>query len=406
MKKMKIDRAKFLQEGYLVLREVVPADRLVSLRAESELLVERQKARWVAERAADDPPGGVWETSAQPRLQLGTTPGLVDAATAGFITFWLHENTLGVSRELLQLPQAAVTEMMMMCNPISDRGPAAWHRDIHPFDTAPLQGYIDDIAENGPRYVQWNIPLYDDDVLWVVPGSHLRLNTEAEQRQLDRDPRVPLPLAVQTQLRAGDGVVYITPILHWGSNYSAKLRRTLHGGYCPFTAYADLSFSAHLAEAVREAFAGFARQSARTQDLTETVLRAALAGHGFREGLEALQSGLGDKGKWLLTVYLCKAAGYIHALHNPRAGDVDPALHGSAQNTHATTLNWGPAFAERFSAAEAAALWRRFAGLDAALQTGEHHVAGFQGGPVPYHFNQLPTDLDLDSFVDSWAEKP
>ncbi len=32
MKKMKIDRAKFLQEGYLVLREVVPADRLVSLR--------------------------------------------------------------------------------------------------------------------------------------------------------------------------------------------------------------------------------------------------------------------------------------------------------------------------------------------------------------------------------------
>ncbi|SVD89945.1 uncharacterized protein METZ01_LOCUS442799, partial [marine metagenome] len=33
------------------------------------------------------------------------------------------------------------------------------------------------------------------------------------------------------------------------------------------------------------------------------------------------------------------------------------------------------------------------------------HVAGFQGGPVPYHFNQLPADLDLDSFVDSWAEK-
>ena len=77
MKKMKIDRAKFLQEGYLVLREVVPADRLVSLRAESELLVERQKARWVAERAADDPPGGVWETSAQPRLPSPHAPASV-----------------------------------------------------------------------------------------------------------------------------------------------------------------------------------------------------------------------------------------------------------------------------------------------------------------------------------------
>jgi hypothetical protein len=402
---MKIDRERFLQEGYLVVREVVPEQRLASLRAESELLVERQKVRWVAERGADDPPGGVWETSAQPRLQLGATSGLVDAATAGFIQFWLHENTLGVSRELLQMPQAAVTEMMMMCNPVGDRGPAAWHRDIHPFDTAPLQGYIDDIAENGPRYVQWNIPLYDDDVLWVVSGSHLRLNTEEEQRQLHQDPRVPLPNAVQTQLRAGDAVVYITPILHWGSNYSAKLRRTLHGGYSPFTAYGDLSFSAHLSDAAREAFASFEQQSARAQDLTEAVLRAALGGHGYRDGLEALQPGLGDRGKWLLTVYLCKAAGYIHALKNPQAGDVAQSLHASARNKHPTTLNWGPSFAERFTPTEAAALWRRFAGLDAALQTAEHHVAGFQGGPVPYHFNQLPADLDLDALVESWAEK-
>jgi hypothetical protein len=402
---MQLNRDQFLAEGYLILRGVVPPDRLESLRAESEEMVELQRAIWAAERGVDDPPGGAWETSAQPRLQLSRTPELVDEQTAGFAEFWLHENTLGVSSELLAMPHAANTEMMMMCSPVSDRGPAAWHRDIHPFDTAPLQGYLDDIAENGPRYVQWNIPLYDDDVLWVVPGSHLRLNTEEEQRQLNQDPRVPLPAAVQTHLEAGDGVVYITPILHWGSNYSVRMRRTLHGGYCNFTAYRDLSFTQYLSAEARDTFAGWERQSGRCCDLTAAALRLALAGDatGYLAGLDALQPGIGDKGMWLLTAYLCKAACYIHVLQNPEVEGVAERLRASAEATHPTTLNWGAQFAERFTPAEAAALWQRFAVLDAALQSEEHHVAGFQGGPMPYHFNEMPRNLGLGSFVGGWS---
>ena len=53
--------------------------------------------------------------------------------------------------------------------------------------------------------MQWNIPLYDDDVLWVVPKSHIRRNTEEENRQLTKDNRVPLASGVQTHLNAGDG---------------------------------------------------------------------------------------------------------------------------------------------------------------------------------------------------------
>lgn len=258
---MQLNREQFLQEGYLVLREVVPPERLASLRAESEQLVERRKVRWAAERGPDDPPGGVWETSAQPRLQLGATPELVDEQTAGVVEFWLHDNTLGVSRELLQMPNAGVTEMMMMCNPVSDRGPAA--------------------------------------------------------------------------------------------------------------------------------------------------LRCVLAGDptGYCAGLDALQPGIGDKGKWLLTVYLSKAAAYVHILQNPQVEAVVPALRASAQHSHPTTLHWGPSFAERFTPTEAAALWQRFVGLDIALQSKEHHVAGFQGGPVPYHFNAMPLSLDLESFMHSWSDQ-
>ena len=403
---MQVNRDQFLGEGFAVLPEVVPPDQLDELRAASELLLDRRREIWARERGADDPPGGQWEISRQPRLTISDTPEVVDEETASFVEFWLHDNTHGVSSRLLDMPHAACTEMMMMCSPVKDHGPAMWHRDIHPFDTAPLQGYAEDILENGPRYIQWNIALYDDDVLWVVPGSHVRFATEDEQAQLNTDRTVPLPNAVQTHLKAGDGVAYITPIFHWGSNYSTRLRRTLHGGYSNFSDYPDMRYSEYLSAAARDTFRRWEEQSERCRGLTETALRSVLAGDGagYLAGLDKLQPGIGDKGKWILTAFLCKAACYINVLRNPELEGVAQPLRDSASRHHPTSLNWGPNFAERFSAAEATALWQRFASLDAALQTEEHYVPGFQGASVPYHFNEMPANMDLHSFLAGWSE--
>ena len=158
---MKLNRDEFLETGYLIIKEAVPRDKLESVRQAYETLVNRQRENWKAERAASDPPGGVWEASPQPRLQLSRSPLVdqIDRETAPAVEMWLEENIHGVSTELLNIADGAVTEMMMMCNPVRDHGPARWHRDLHPIDTAPLQGYIDDILEGGPRYVQWNISL-------------------------------------------------------------------------------------------------------------------------------------------------------------------------------------------------------------------------------------------------------
>ena len=71
---MKVNRTQFMEEGYLVLREVVPPEELDALRESYELMVSRQRDIWARERAPNDPPGGVWETSPQPRLQLGRDP--------------------------------------------------------------------------------------------------------------------------------------------------------------------------------------------------------------------------------------------------------------------------------------------------------------------------------------------
>ena len=227
---MRVDQAQFMEQGYLILRNVIPAEQLDAIRRSYEVLVERQKAVWARERQPDDPPGGVWETHQQPRLSH--VEELVDRSTANAVELWLHESTLGVAQQLIRAPELAVTEMMLMCNPVHDHpGGTGWHRDFQPATQAPVEGLTEDLRANGPGYVQWNIPLYDDNVLWVVPGSHLRVNTEAEERQMAEDPQAPLPGGIPVPLNAGDGVVYTNLIWHWGSNYSTRLRRTIHGGH-------------------------------------------------------------------------------------------------------------------------------------------------------------------------------
>ena len=406
---MQINRDQFLEDGYLVLKQIIPSDQLDDLRISYEHLVEKQKVIWSTERSPEAPYGGVWETAAQPRLLLQQSPlaDLIDQQTASAVEIWLHPNTQGVSSKLLGLPNAAVTEMMLMCNPVSDRGPAAWHRDIHPIDTAPLQGYIDDIIETGPRYVQWNIPLYDDDVLWIVPGSHLRPNTDQENSQLRADPRVPLPDGIQTHLKAGDGVIYITPILHWGSNYSSKMRRTIHGGFSNHTQYPNLDFVEHLTTPGQQMFENWDSRSIEMQNHTESALRAAIKQdrHNYYSNLEKLSPGRKEKGKILTTIFLSKAVCFINLNKNPNFEGVSDDLRQKAPNAHPTTLNWGAEFADRFSLEEARILWDRFKIIEAKLQADEEHFyPGFQSGPMRYFFNQMPTDFNVADLVASWNE--
>jgi hypothetical protein len=331
----------------------------------------------------------------------------IDSGTAPAVEVWLEPNIQRISTELLGIDDGAVTEMMMMCNPARDHGPAKWHRDLHPIDTAPLQGYIDDIVEGGPRYVQWNIPLYDDNVLWVVPGSHIRRNTVEENAHMLEDPCQPVPNAVQTHLEAGDGVVYILPLLHWGSNYSPTLRRTIHGGFSTFTSMPDLGFTDHISS---EAAADFKRWQGRGEEMkahTESALKAVSAGDGttYLASLEKLHPGRGEKGRMLTTVFLCKAALAIRLAKRPPYPDVPEDLARRVRGEHPITLNWGPEFADRFTESQANTLWERFAPLDKLLRSEEElFVPGYQSGPMIYHFDEMPRDYGTADFIRSWGK--
>ena len=104
---MRVDRDRFLEEGYLVVREVVPPDQLDEVRAAYEILVERQRETWASQRKPDDPPGGAWETSAQPRLALNRELGdAIDERSAAAVEVWLGERAQGVSEQLLAVDEA------------------------------------------------------------------------------------------------------------------------------------------------------------------------------------------------------------------------------------------------------------------------------------------------------------
>ncbi len=406
---MKIDRNQFLEEGYVVLRNVIPADELEALRKSYEILVERQKIIWAQERKPDDPPGGVWEASAQPRLLLHQNPIVdqIDEDTASAVEIWLHENTQGASSELLGVSDAAVTEMMLMCNPVRDRGPAHWHRDLYPPYGAPLQGYVDDIIESGPRYVQWNLCLYDDDVLWVIPGSHARLNTARENELLRTNRHIPFPGSVQTHLNAGDGVAYILPILHWGSNYSTKMRRTIHGGFSTFTQYENQGYMKHLSTSAQATFDRWIQHSDQMITHTESILRAAIKkdAAAYHAGLEKLHPGRGEKGKMLSTVYLSKIAKRVYDCKHPDFENLSQETRASMIRSHPITLQWGLPLADRFSFEEARTLWDRFKPVDAHIQSDVESAApGYENRPSRYHFNEMPTDFSVEDFAASWMQ--
>jgi ectoine hydroxylase-related dioxygenase (phytanoyl-CoA dioxygenase family) len=112
-----------------------------------------------------------------------------------------------------------------------------WHRDVIQI---PEEEIDEDALFDPARFhnsVQINLPLHLDETLWVVPGSHRRRNSAAENAAfagskhyapLDAD----MPGAIQVALRPGQAVLYNNNLIHRGWNPAFRTpRRSLHLGY-------------------------------------------------------------------------------------------------------------------------------------------------------------------------------
>jgi hypothetical protein len=100
-----------------------------------------------------------------------------------------------------------------------------WHRD----DVAASATAEEELERlrRPSHHAQWNLALYDDSSLILVPGSHKRARTDEER---NADPFEPnLPGQVVVQLEAGQVAFYNNNLLHRGVYDSGKERMTLHG---------------------------------------------------------------------------------------------------------------------------------------------------------------------------------
>ncbi|KAI9653859.1 MAG: hypothetical protein M1821_006890 [Bathelium mastoideum] len=99
-----------------------------------------------------------------------------------------------------------------------------WHRDDIPWDASAEE---EQVRLTQPAFhTQWNLALYEDRSLIVMPESHLRARTTSER---EADAMGTLPGEKVVQLSPGDAVFYNNNILHRGVYEKDVERMTLHG---------------------------------------------------------------------------------------------------------------------------------------------------------------------------------
>ena len=111
-----------------------------------------------------------------------------------------------------------------------------WHRDIIQIPQPEIEDWLFS-PERFHNSVQINLPLVDENSLWVVPGSHFRPNTEEENKAFQGSKHyaplgVEMPGGIPVPLKAGQAVLYNNNLIHRGFTEKMKIpRRTLHMGY-------------------------------------------------------------------------------------------------------------------------------------------------------------------------------
>ena len=426
---MDVDLEKFRDQGSLIVENVVSPERLQDLRLSVELMVDGEKARSVAGRKKGDSRGGVWYQNPQPRLGMDS----IIAETADVLDFCLGETTRGVSEQLLQHPPfTALTTFGALCSGLIDYGYTDWHRDASSAEQAPLSGMQQDLVENGPGYVQWNIALYDDEVFWVLPKSHKQPTTEAQRRQLLQDPRSQLEGGVPAKLKAGDGIVYPNLMMHWGSTYTSRLRRTIHMGFRTFGApilpyvhqlewHDTPNFMQYASDDVRTHFAAAEEHYDRERAQIAAALRAMIARDGQRFCGELAGLHPGEACRMVSVVLMCRIANKVIQLHQPEIAKMSveerrPLIDGSPPAYYAEDM------AQRFMTDEVNVLEQRFAELNqrleqdreasdrrygeifAELKPDAENPPNFESRPLRTFNSEMPENFGVDEFVTSWGE--
>lgn len=220
-------RSRLHTDGFFILPSFLTSAELSHLQKTAQRSTQRARAgAWPHIRTLpkqfppwpSDSSNGIWG------VQHLLHPSMPE--TEVYASSYFHEGIVSTVAGLLKCSRDdLVMELYnMLVRPDQDFA-LRWHRD----DVKPDATTEEELRrlQEPVLHAQWNLALYDDSSLVVVPGSHSRARTDLER---EADPyEDDMPGQKFVQLKAGDLMFYNNNILHRGV-YDCKVERmTLHG---------------------------------------------------------------------------------------------------------------------------------------------------------------------------------
>jgi ectoine hydroxylase-related dioxygenase (phytanoyl-CoA dioxygenase family) len=211
---------QFYEEGYVVVKNVIPESKLQEYRDAYERMVEKVRAnpsrekyntrliKHIAKNQTDVSETECWG------CDFLLHPDLYEPAFTDYLN---NEKLLSALGSILG-DDLRVEGLKAIWSPVNITYDLFWHRD----------GLKEVYSEDGSqKHIQFNTALYHDESFRIVPGSHRRPLTEEELAQV-RNGGADLPGQLICTLEPGDAMFMHSMALHRGMTPYTTKRRTLH----------------------------------------------------------------------------------------------------------------------------------------------------------------------------------
>ncbi|KAI0396552.1 phytanoyl-dioxygenase family protein [Xylariaceae sp. FL0594] len=254
-------RAELAKNGFVIRRQILEASELAALQAAARRVTDRARGgNWPDVRTVGKqfPPWPKPVPGVAPAEGIWGVQGLLNPALGRedadvFTASYFHPRILEVAKALLTYEpengdveecrdEDLVLELYNMLVRPASSFELEWHRDDVP-RTATREEEEEKLGlrqgqegggagmkkKKNKRYwnTQWNLALFPDESLIVVPGSHVRPRTDEERAAHPLEKNMPGQLVVR--LEPGDVVFYDNNILHRGVYDAGRERMSLHG---------------------------------------------------------------------------------------------------------------------------------------------------------------------------------
>jgi len=222
--------ASWRRDGFLVLRNVVPADEVARLRAICDGVYEDWRR---VSRPESEPGAFAYGPKAWVLLHLNHPKyhdGAAGRANRAALLDAAASETAQAALRAIYGHEPLFMQMNYYVDPAGEGWSGVWHRDCQFFAGGDEERVRAAVAAEAhpPRDVHMHIPLAPTQATEVVPGSHDRYDTPEEfdvRRNDATSDRMPgrLPL----QLNPGDLAFFHVNSIHRGMYLHGVLRRTI-----------------------------------------------------------------------------------------------------------------------------------------------------------------------------------